>query len=863
MKGPAVQPSHQQRVPLRANWSMCATPPGRQDKPEPPSGQPWTPLRTLMPVAAALRDLKQWSLDGHVMRFDAQDWWYRLQFDAPEAIEGGSLQLGFDGLATLATVWLNGAPLLASSNMFVFHVCDVGERLMPSGNELLLCFHALDTALAVRRPRPRWRAPMLEHQQMRWFRTTLVGRTPGWSPPCAVVGPWKDIWLEQRSVIDLRAISLRTEVVAGMGVVRCGVHATAMCGHTFESVRLELEHEGRIHETDLAAGVAANKVAGQLRVPEVKLWWPHTHGEPALYKAVLKVRVAGLVEPVIIDLGYLGFRTILLDRDGGNFSLSVNGVPVFCRGACWTPLDAVTLRSSPQECRVAVAQARSAGMNMLRVAGTMVYEEEHFFDACNAEGMLVWQDFMFANMDYPEDDEAFTTSVSLEISQQLQRLQATACVALLCGNSEVAQQAAMWGASRDAWHSAFFADTLARLCHEVVPGTPYWPSSACGGSFPHQASAGTTSYYGVGAYLRGLDDARRSELKFATECLAFANVPSTPTLERIPGGLATRVHHSAWKARSPRDLAAGWDFDDVRDHYLALLFNIEPLKLRSSNHDRYLTLARVTTGEVMAAAFEEWRRPTSACNGALVLGLRDLWAGAGWGLIDDQGLPKPCFHYLKRVLQPLAVSISDEGINGLFVHIFNEHAESRPVELELTAWRGGDVLIARARRSCNLPPRSAQRLSCIDLFDHFLDLNHAYRFGPPPCDAVAATLKDPLGAVLAQTFFFQEGLSRHPEDDVGLSAHVRLHVQDPQSIELTLHTRKLAQGVHVDVPGFAADDDYFHMAPDTERRVMLRGHARQPFSGYVHALNSTRSARIEPAPASPDQRDRPAEGNLT
>lgn len=816
-----------------------------------------------MPVAAALRELRLWSLDGPVMRFDAQDWWYRLEFDAPAASEGGEVQLGFDGLATLATVWLNGAPLFASTNMFVSHVCDISERLMPAGNELLLCFHALDAALAVRRPRPRWRAPMLEHQQMRWFRTTLVGRTPGWSPPCAVVGPWKDIWLEQRRAIDLQTLSLRAQVVADMGLVTCGLRVVALSGGNIESVRLILERGGRVHETDLLPEGAANTFTGELQIPEVTLWWPHTHGEPALYKAALTIRVAGLGEPIVMELACLGFRTITLDRSAGNFSLSVNGVPVFCRGACWTPLDPVTLRSSPQDCRAAVVQARSAGMNMLRVAGTMVYEEDHFFDACNEEGMLVWQDFMFANMDYPEDDEPFMASVALEVSQQLQRLQARACVALLCGNSEVAQQAAMWGASRDVWHSTFFADTLARLCHDVIPGTPYWPSSACGGSFPHQASAGTTSYYGVGAYLRGLDDARRSELKFATECLAFANVPSTPTLERMPGGLATRAHHSSWKARSPRDLAAGWDFDDVRDHYLALLFNIEPLKLRSSNHDRYLTLARVTSGEVMAAAFEEWRRPTSACNGALVLGLRDLWAGAGWGLIDDQGLPKPCFHYLKRVSQPVAVSISDEGINGLFVHVLNEHPEERLGELEVTAWRGGEVLIARASTSCNLPARSAQSLSCMDLFDHFLDLNHAYRFGPPPCDAVTATLKGADGALLAQTFFFPEGLSRQPEDDVGLRAQARPHAHDSQIIELTLQTRKLAQAVHVDIPGFAADDDYFHMAPDTERRVMLRGHARQPFAGFVHALNSTRSARIEPAPTSPAQRDRPAEGNLT
>ena len=843
MNAPAVRKSHHKRKLLLADWSVCATSPSNGPTSSPPPGLLWSPLPALAPVAAALRALKQWSLDEPPRRFDAQDWWYRLTFDAPCIDPACRKYLGFDGLATLAQVWLNGTPLLTSNNMFVSHVCDVSSQLKLVGNELLICFKSLDTALAVRRSRPRWRAPMIEHQQLRWFRTTLLGRTPGWSPSCPVVGPWKDIWLEERSTVELQQCALQVQVDGADGLVKCQLQFGSVSGHPIESVHLKLDRHQQTRATRLHGGPDADSFTGELRIPDVDLWWPHTHGEPALYRGLLAVRVAGTSEDITIDLGQLGFRTIALDHRDGNFSLSVNGVPVFCRGACWTPLDPVTLRSSPDNCRAALVQARAAGMNMLRVAGTMVYEEAHFFEACNELGLLVWQDFMFANMDYPLDDEAFRQSVLAEVLEQLKRLQSNPCLALLCGNSEVAQQASMWGASRELWHSEFFDETLAQLCNELAPGTPYWPSSAHGGSFPHQASAGSTSYYGVGAYLRSVEDARRSALRFASECLAFANVPTVSALARMPGGLATRAHHPAWKARSPRDLGAGWDFDDIRDHYLGVLFSTDPTRLRSTDHDRYLMLSRITTSETMAAAFSEWRRPDSICNGALVLFLRDLWPGAGWGVIDDAGVPKACFHGLKRVLQPLAVFLSDEGVNGLFVHAINEQGKSRQVELELKAWRDGDVLVTSAQKSWNLPARSAQSLPCLNLFDQFMDLGYAYRFGPMPCDAVTATLTDPHGNLLAASFHFPGGLNARPESDVGLSA--RAFMRDPQTIELTVCTKRLAQSVHIDLPGFHPDDEYFHLEPNGCAQVTLRGTGNAPVSGYVHAVNSARSARID------------------
>ena len=149
------------------------------------------------------------------------------------------------------------------------------------------------------------------------------------------------------------------------------------------------------------------------------------------------------------------------------------------------------------------------------------------------------------------------------------------------------------------------------------------------------------------------------------------------------------------------------------------------------------------------------------------------------------------------------------------------------------------------------PSRSAQTLSALDLLPYFMDLSYAYRFGPMSCDAVVVTLRDRQGVQLAQAFHFPGGLGIAARSDIGLRARVTQH--DDGTAELAVATRRLAQAVHIDVPGFQPDDDYFHLAPDTEVRVALRGQPGQVPRGAVHALNSSRSAQVEPAtmPAAP------------
>ncbi len=391
--------------------------------------------------------------------------------------------------------------------------------------------------------------------------------------------------------------------------------------------------------------------------------------------------------------------------------------------------------------RHVLGAAARAGMNMLRVPGTGCYESDLFYDLCDELGILVWQDFMFANLDYPEQDPQFMNAVEREARDVLARLGGRPSLAVLCGGSEVAQQVAMLGLDPALAVGPLFGELLPTLVDEAKIDAAYLPSTPWGGDLPFRPGTGVAHYYGVGAYLRGLEDVRRSGVRFAAECLAFSNVPDLDEAD------AVSVTSPRWKRGVPRDAGAGWDFEDVRDHYLAQLFELDPVALRWSDPERYLELSATVTGELMAEVFGEWRRPESPCGGGLVLWLTDLATGAGWGVLDDRGEPKVAYHHLRRALAPVAVWSVDEGLDGISVHVANDRPEPLSANLRVALYRGLEVPAGEVVHEFHLPAHAALSDNLERLLGRFVDAAWAYRFGPPAQDLIILSLETPeLGA---------------------------------------------------------------------------------------------------------------------
>ncbi|MEO7963101.1 MAG: hypothetical protein ABIT38_04235, partial [Gemmatimonadaceae bacterium] len=270
---------------LTTGWEVACTPPNAVSSPSDlaSAALEWFPATVPSTAASTLAASGRWSVDGTNRAFDADDWWYRTRFSAPPPDAGSERWLAFEGLATLARVWLNGQELVDSNGMFTSYSRQV-DALLRDENELAICFHSLDHALAAKRPRPRWRVPMLEQQQLRWHRATLLGRTPGWSPSVAAVGPWRPVGLERRSGIRVDDVRLRAEADGSLDV-SCLV--AQLDGAAVESVDVLVERLGVTHAVALTLDRVAHRAAGRVVVPNVARWWPHTHGESPLYNVQL------------------------------------------------------------------------------------------------------------------------------------------------------------------------------------------------------------------------------------------------------------------------------------------------------------------------------------------------------------------------------------------------------------------------------------------------------------------------------------------------------------------------------------------------------------------------------------------------
>lgn len=789
-------------------------------------------------VAEVLQKHQQLALSDHP-QLDQFDWWYHCEFSTDTfAIN----QLCFDGLATLAEVWLNDTLILESDNMFLQHNLDVSQQLSEQ-NHLYICFRSLTSKLSEKRARPRWKTNLITQQQLRWIRTTLLGRMPGWTPAIDPIGPWRPATLQQAEHFLPYDLTVKSLLAEDLGSGQLDIAFKIKSEIDVSKFQFHLELDGNEIPIEIVAPSRQTPQASGspfeflliAQVDKPPLWWPHTHGKPNLLTCSLAIKTPN--KTTTISCGEIGFRHVKADRHNGNFAIEVNGQAVFCRGSCWAINDIISLDGSPEHTEQLLKLAQSAGMNMIRVGGTMVYPNQHFYETCDRLGIMVWQDFMFANMDYPVEDEVFQASITKEATQLLNQLSAHPCVSVYCGGSEVEQQSAMLGMPKELWSNLWFSQQLPQLCEAIHPNTLYVSSSPTGGALPFHISTGIAHYYGVGAYLQPINSLRKDRVRFASECLGFANIPEPSTVDEMMSGKLPVAHHPDWKRRVPRDNGAGWDFEDVRDFYLQELFNVEPVALRSFDSERYFELSRVTSGEVMQQVISEWRSCHNPCNGALTWFYNDFWPASGWGMVDHKGQPKAAYYQIKQVMQPIQVLLTNEGLEGFHIHLINETELPFKGSISLKLLQHGHILIADKSQTCEIPARSQQHIEADALLEIFYDVAYAFRFGPPKHQQVCVELRDTDGNVVSEHVAL---VQKETPQRQTIQVDIQSEQLDDGRVIMNLCAAGFVQYARFDIKGYLPSNNYFHLIPGSPKQITFTpvvDAKKTSFKGYLEAVN--------------------------
>ncbi len=852
-----------------AGWTCCSTTSGAATE---PSGlaelhPEWIPAQVPGTAAGALRAAGTPGLLE--ADYDGRDWWWRCEFPGSPA----PARLRLCGLASVADVWLNGDHVCHTENMFVAHEGDVD---VSDTNVLFIRCAALAPLLAEKRPRPRWKSMLATNQNLRWFRTTLLGRQPGWTVTPPPVGPWRPVRLEPKVANWIMQRRVHAHVDAdGNGIVEVALRVGGSGRSAPSDSDAYVLHVGEASgtlEADPPDEHHTVRISGSVLIPKAERWWPHTHGSQPLYGMALEAPGG-----IRVDLGRIGFRTVDVDRTGGAFELSVNGQPIFCRGAAWFPIDPVTMVASDDDVFHTLSLVREAGMNMVRIPGGTVYEDRRFWDLCDELGIMVWQDCMLGYLD-PPDQEAFATNFEAELTTVLGDLGGRPSLVVLCGGQELEEQAAMFGLPRGKWSSPVVTEMVPRLAEVLLPGVPYVVSSPSGGDLPFRVDVGVSHYFGVGTYLRPLDDARRANVRFMSEGLAFGVPPERQTVDEACGGAFRAGHDPGWKRSVHHDTGRALDLEDVREFYVHEVFGVDAQMLRHLNPERSLDLGRAAVAEVMSRVFSEWRRPGSSCAGGLLIALRDLMPGPGWGVIDALGRPKAPWFALRRAFSPIAVLVTDEGVNGLRLHLLNDTDAEFSGSVRVTLFQRGEVLSEVGQQTVVVPARGGIEIEATALFDGFRDISYAYRFGPLTYDVVSVILladghgdsvedaaltspgedhSGPGSRIASQVQWLPGGAHRPVEADLGFTAEAC-----PSSGEwwdLRVATRRFAQWVAIDAPGWRPSDSWFHLEPGGTRLVRLYpesiasptngdqsgkgAHGHRP-NGEVRALNLEGPVRI-------------------
>lgn len=342
------------------------------------------------------------------------------------------------------------------------------------------------------------------------------------------------------------------------------------------------------------------------------------------------------------------------DAKGKSFYFSIDGKPVYMKGANYIPSDAFVTRMTKDEYRKMVMMAKDANMNMLRIWGGGIYEDDYFYDLCDSLGIYVWQDFMFAGTMVPGDD-AFFANVREEVKYQVKRLRHHKSIVMWCGNNEIDEAYHNWGwqkqfrlsekDSEKLWddYKRLFQDSIPKWVKEVDDSRPYVSTSPrYGWGRVQSLTEGDSHYWGTWWGGQDFEVFEEKTGRFISE-YGMQAMPNYSTILAITEPQDRYLFSKVLQAHQK----AGNGYQKLEGYLKGYMIDSAKINQLSVEDYVYLTQCVQYYGFKNMILIHRSKEPYNM--GTLLWQLNDCWPVASWSITDYYNRsPKAAWYAVKE-----------------------------------------------------------------------------------------------------------------------------------------------------------------------------------------------------------------------
>lgn len=655
------------------------------------------------------------------------DYEYKTEFAADKALlKSDAVLLRFEGIDTVADVFLNGEKLGHTENMHRTFEFEVKDLLKEEGNELRVLLHS-----PTRFIKEEYKHNVADGSEEAMVGFANLRKTHcmfgwDWGPRLPDAGLWRPVKLLGIEKARVDSVYVTQKHEDGKVTLHFDVDADvydreALMGYTV----LITDPDGK--ET-LCKGSPE-----EIAIERPQLWWPNGFSAQPLYTVEVRLYAGG--KQVDAWKKRIGLRTLTMhiekDAYGESFAHEVNGVQVFAMGADYIPEDSIFPRINEARTRELLRQCKEAHFNTIRVWGGGYYPDDWFYDACDEMGLMVWQDFLFACAVYNLTDE-FEDNIRAEFADNIKRLRHHASLALWCGNNEMEMfvERGLWVKTpiQKSDYVKMYEYILPKVLKELDPQTFYWPASpSSGGGFddPNGFDRGDVHYWDVWHGNVPFTDYRRYYFRYLSE-FGFQSFPSVETVKTFALPEDCNPFSYVMEKHQRNNAANGKIMNYLYQTYLY-----------PTSFDAFVYASQLLQADAIRYGVEHFRRNRGRCMGAIYWQLNDCWPVISWASIDYCGRWKALHYAAKRFFRPLTLSCAEEGLltqnpninferyeyeenalkKGMRLCVENETMLFHTVEVTWQLRRADASVIRQGRETVTVEPLSSKWLEYEDFAD--------------------------------------------------------------------------------------------------------------------------------------------------